>query len=300
MVTGGMTTEILTRKCIACGHDNSPGGDSCVSCGSSLDLKLCPACEAINGAGAARCHACGDAFTSARAGESIDGRVVAVLREPYVTKSFARRGKRYAMLFGVVLGMLSLPLYLLIAGFANRGAPAAERQQPAAAQQQVKTATITAAKTRADAPKVSEATTGVVATADAGAPRPAVPVTGVTHTRRADAPVSKTVSPEKPAPVAAVNTAPVPAEKTAPAAVIAKPPTGDAAPAALAHPHVRVTHTKATAADAAVVPVAGVATKVNSLPERSASAGNGRAPECDERLAALGFCNRNGKSGGNK
>jgi hypothetical protein len=206
------------------------------------------------------------------------------------------------MLFGVVLGMLSLPIYLVIAGLANRGAPAAEKQQSTASQQQqqVKAAVSAPVKTRADAPRTTEAAGGIVATAEAGVARPSGPVTGVTHTRRADAPVSKTVSPETAAPVAAAKTAPPPAEKAAAAAVVVRPPVSDAAPAALERPHARVTHTRATAADVAVVPVAGVATRVNSLSERSASAGNGRAPECDERLAALGFCNSNVKVGGNR
>jgi len=45
-------------KCLACGHDNKVGDESCASCSSSLNLKLCSACEAINADSAARCHSC--------------------------------------------------------------------------------------------------------------------------------------------------------------------------------------------------------------------------------------------------
>jgi hypothetical protein len=294
-----MTTTVLGRKCIACGHDNAPGDESCASCGSSLDLKLCPACEAINGAGADRCHACGDVFTSARGDESIDGKVLTVLREPYVTKSFARRRKRLAMFFGIVLGMLSLPVYLLISGMANRVAPAAEKQQ-AVGEQEVKTATVPPVKARADAPRTTEATGGIVPIAQAAPARQAGPVTGVTHTRRGDAPVAKTSSQERAAPEAPTKTATVSTEKAAAAAVVAQPASGDAAPAALKHPHIRVTHTRASAADAVVVPVAGVAGNGSSVSGVSASAAKARSSDCDEGIAALGLCNSKGKVGGNK
>jgi hypothetical protein len=50
---------------------------------------------------------------------------------------------------------------------------------------------------------------------------------------------------------------------------------------------VRVTHTRATPADAATA-VAATTSKI--VAEPSASAGKGRSPDCDERVAALGFC----------
>src|SRR4051794_38597797 len=52
---------MATLKCLACGHDNNVGDQSCSSCSScssSLNLKLCSACEAINAHDAERCHSC--------------------------------------------------------------------------------------------------------------------------------------------------------------------------------------------------------------------------------------------------
>jgi hypothetical protein len=46
-------------NCLACGHDNRAGEESCVSCSASLNLKLCERCDAINAADAERCHNCG-------------------------------------------------------------------------------------------------------------------------------------------------------------------------------------------------------------------------------------------------
>ena len=39
---------MASLKCLACGHDNKVGDQSCTSCSSSLNLRLCSACEAIN------------------------------------------------------------------------------------------------------------------------------------------------------------------------------------------------------------------------------------------------------------
>ena len=56
---------MATLKCLACGHDNKVGDESCVSCSSSLNLRLCSACEAINATSAERCHSCGALFGAA-------------------------------------------------------------------------------------------------------------------------------------------------------------------------------------------------------------------------------------------
>lgn len=45
-------------ECLACGHGNKVGDESCASCSSPLDLKLCNACDAINASNAHRCHGC--------------------------------------------------------------------------------------------------------------------------------------------------------------------------------------------------------------------------------------------------
>jgi len=56
---------MASLKCLACGHDNKVGDESCVSCSSSLNLRLCSACEAINATNAERCHSCGALFGAA-------------------------------------------------------------------------------------------------------------------------------------------------------------------------------------------------------------------------------------------
>ena len=53
---------MASLKCVACGHDNKVGDESCVSCSSSLNLRLCSACEAINATNAERCHSCRAVF----------------------------------------------------------------------------------------------------------------------------------------------------------------------------------------------------------------------------------------------
>src|ERR1051326_5244790 len=53
---------MATLKCLACGHDNDVGDESC---SSSLNLKLRSACEAINANDAERCHSCNAQFSVA-------------------------------------------------------------------------------------------------------------------------------------------------------------------------------------------------------------------------------------------
>ena len=56
---------MASLKCLACGHDNKVGDESCASCSSSLNLRLCSGCEAINATNAERCHSCGAVFGAA-------------------------------------------------------------------------------------------------------------------------------------------------------------------------------------------------------------------------------------------
>jgi hypothetical protein len=56
---------MASLKCLACGHDNKVGDESCASCSSSLNLRLCSGCEAINATNAERCHSCGALFGAA-------------------------------------------------------------------------------------------------------------------------------------------------------------------------------------------------------------------------------------------
>ena len=266
-----MTTAILMRKCIACGHDNESAGDSCSACGSSLDLKLCRACEAINGAGADRCHACGDVFVLPTGERSIEGTVLTVLQEPYVSKPVAGRRRRFAMFVAVLAAMLTVPLYLFLSGIANRIAPPAvakEQRTDGVPQAKTTTPATTNAATRAGAEVLPVA-------------RTSGPVTGVTHTRRADAPLAKKL-PQETSVAVAPEKSPVVTQAKVPNV---SPPSRAAAPAELDHP--RVTHTRAAPAGAAA---AVAATNSKIVAEPSASAGKGRSPDCDEGVAALGFC----------
>lgn len=49
---------MATINCLACGHENRGGEETCAACCASLRLKLCLNCEAINPEGAQRCHNC--------------------------------------------------------------------------------------------------------------------------------------------------------------------------------------------------------------------------------------------------
>src|SRR5688572_13236446 len=61
---------MASLKCLACGHNNKVGDESCASCSSSLNLRLCSACEAINANNAERCHSCGAQFGPETTGEA--------------------------------------------------------------------------------------------------------------------------------------------------------------------------------------------------------------------------------------
>ena len=58
------TTDMGNMKCLACGHDNKAGEETCSACSAPLNLKVCNVCEAINVEDAARCPNCGAAETS--------------------------------------------------------------------------------------------------------------------------------------------------------------------------------------------------------------------------------------------
>src|SRR5205814_2621149 len=128
--------------------------------------------------------ACGDVFVPAGDDRSIEGTVLTVLQEPYVSKPVAGRRRRFAMFLAVLAAMLTLPLYLFISGIANRITPAVAKQQQPDGVPQAKTAT----------PATTNAGTGtgaeVLPVARTSGPA------GVTHTRRADAPLAKTLPQE--------------------------------------------------------------------------------------------------------
>ena len=63
---------MATLICLACGHDNNVDDESCSSCSSSLNLKLCSSCEAINDNSAERCHSCNAQFRVEPQGVALD------------------------------------------------------------------------------------------------------------------------------------------------------------------------------------------------------------------------------------
>ena len=56
---------MATLQCLACGHTNNVGDESCASCATSLNVRLCNLCEAISAGAAERCHSCGTEFRDA-------------------------------------------------------------------------------------------------------------------------------------------------------------------------------------------------------------------------------------------
>lgn len=264
-----MMSEATARKCLACGRANSAATDACSSCGSSLDLKLCPACEAINASGAARCHACGKDFGSypqeLAVGES--GALV-VAESANAPRSGSRAGRHVATLVALLAAVLAWPAYVLF-GSGNRAAVPAEDGA----------VLLQAAATKSPVPSAA----ATPETKTAPALRPAGSAAAVTHTQSA--------VPSAPAAAAQAR------QKALAPVVVAEPPIADAPPVAVT-PHARVTHTKAAPAQAPLdAPMPHWATSRGGI-SGSASAGAGRLPDCDEPIAALGFCN--GKATGGK
>src|SRR5688572_27477527 len=88
-----------TIDCLACGHDNGAGEETCAACCASLRLKLCTNCEAINPEDALRCHNC-STERSQRSVWLIPGE-----------SSPRRRGLRAALLAVPVLAMAVFATY---------------------------------------------------------------------------------------------------------------------------------------------------------------------------------------------
>jgi hypothetical protein len=107
-----------TMNCLACGHDNRAGEESCVSCSASLHLKLCGTCEAINAEQAAACHNCGAHFGAAA------GRVEALPARRSLPSTWLisvesggrRSGLRAALWIVPVLAVAAFGLYSALPG----------------------------------------------------------------------------------------------------------------------------------------------------------------------------------------
>jgi hypothetical protein len=282
---------VATLKCLACGLDNKVGDESCSSCSSSLNLRLCSACEAINAHDAQRCHSCGAQFSAeAPAAATVVEEIAQeappsekVLPAAWVlgAEEATRRGRRAA----AVLWLLPLAA-VASSAYYFYGTPQAA-SKPAALNHKIESAATKAAPlvlqsapapivthTRADsvAALVKAAPAATAAVAPAGqiaksqpisAATNAAPLVPVTHTR------------------AESLAAPAVAPQAAPAVVL---PVKESAPTAERRP--RVTHTKAEAPEAAE-PVVVRAASGASVPSTEAKV---EPAACAPGVAALGLC----------
>jgi hypothetical protein len=292
-----MATIIMaTLKCLACGHDNKVGDESCLSCSSSLNLKLCGACEAINANRAERCHSCGAAFNAPEpaAVPVLEDAVAFVELAPskslpakirFVETVLPSRSRARAV------ALWTPPLVILVAMLAYylNGRPSVNAQPSAVAQAPAAVAPVRPAAPQASAaPQArTEAARPVAKATQPGArsatvqPRASTEAkrpAAITHTRAG----AESAPPAVPAPAptktiaAKVNAAPE--AKTAPTSLAAP---GFAAPAAPAYG--RVTHTRPPApgtAPAAQVP--------SAQPPPTALKNSSLA--CAPAVAALGLC----------
>jgi len=244
---------MASLKCLACGHDNRVGDESCASCSSSLNLRLCSACEAINAISAERCHSCGAAFGPAAESASVVDEVAdaapavgKLLPMAWVigAKQATQRGRR------VRAALLVLPVLALgSALYYFYGAPhAAPVKQPAA---EIK-------------PPVAAAKPAPIAESKVSF-EPKRALTAVTHTR-----VAAVATPAKPAPAAA-------------------PAASESAAAVGVERRGRVTHTRAgpnEAAEAGAAPAFAGA----SVPSTGAKV---EPAGCTPEVVALGLCKSN-------
>ena len=204
--------DMATLKCLACGHDNKVGDESCTSCSSSLNLKLCSACEAINANSAERCHSCGAQFVAqAEVAAPPEVQVLsadeAVPRAKSLPAAWVRAAERITWRSTRRRAALwSLPLAAAagLAGYYFYGMPEAIPQEKVLKQAPAMTPSPSAAEAAATSPKAAPTAltqTATTARAAAVAPAPAASVVlpasvpaasprrpvAVTHTRPAAA-----------------------------------------------------------------------------------------------------------------
>jgi hypothetical protein len=260
------------------------GDESCASCSSSLNLKLCSVCEAINAHSAKRCHSCKAEFGSEpevattleadappRQDEAPEaapaGRTL-----PAAWRSAAEESRRSSTKSAVALWVL--PLVAAAAAYYLYDAVSQPARKPQVAQK--------LEATQKSAEPASQA--------QAAPHEPAKPQT--TEVKQPQAPaVSGKIS--------APKTAPAPLPRVAPSATETKRATAGiphAAAAAAAPPaaipdsrRVAVTHTKAalTEAAAATTPPAAAASEGRSA---VAETRNDEPAGCTAAVAALGLC----------
>lgn len=257
---------MATLKCLACGHDNKVGDESCTSCSSSLNLRLCSACEAINANSAQRCHSCGAGFSAEaevpspveEAGHETPA-YEKVLPAAWVigADQATRRTRRVAaaLWLAPVLAVVGATYYFYGAPQAAPKPVAAVPPAPAAAAQIF--------EVKAPSPQIKQPPAPTFEPKRALAP--------VTHTRTAGA-----ATPVKTVPAAA------------PAAPAAVPAVSESAPG-IVERRARVTHTRAEPGGA---PEAGAGPSVVAASVPGTAAKVESAP-CAPGVAALGLCKNN-------
>jgi len=301
---------MATLKCLACGHDNKVGDESCSSCSSSLNLKLCSACEAINAHSAERCHGCNADFRAEAEAAALEAeprpRGGELHEAPFVYKALPAAWRAAAQearkrSTRVTVGLWLLPLAALGLGYYSYGAlqksdavPAAqaarESRIPAKAeaapreiarpQELARPQTVEVRQT--PAPAVS----GKLAPPKS-APAPLARNTPVPEPRRVTSSVTHTRAGAAALPVAAAT--PLPAAGAT--AVLSQPAATSVTevPAATAQRrHAPVTHTKAVLTEAAATTTVPAAASEG----RSAQAET-RSDEpagCAPAVVALGLC----------
>jgi hypothetical protein len=294
---------MATLKCLACGHDNKVGDESCSSCSSSLNLKLCSACEAINAHSAERCHGCNADFRAEaeatalkaephpRGGEVHEARFV-YKTLPAAWRAAAQEARKRST--GVTVGLWLLPLLALGLGYYSYVAlqksdavPAAqaagESRIPAQAEAAPREIARPEEVARPQTVEVRKTPTPAVSGKLAppkSAPAPLARNTPVPEPKRATSAVTHTRAGAAALPVAAA--APLPAASATAALPASEPP------AATERGRVLVTHTKAVLTETAVATTApAAATDGRTAP---AEARNDEPAGCAPAVVALGLC----------
>src|SRR5688572_18236864 len=179
---------MASLKCLACGHNNKVGDESCASCSSSLNLRLCSACEAINANNAERCHSCGAQFGPETTDEALIEEKVLPAAWVAGAKQAVLRGRRITVALWLAPALATAAL-----GYYFFGSP----QAAPVAMTVVKTGPVTTLKTGPVTVPAVETKTAV---------EPKRTLAPVTHTRAAGGePPRKQPTPavvSEPAPVA--------------------------------------------------------------------------------------------------
>lgn len=259
---------MATLKCLACEHDNKVGDESCLSCSSSLNLKLCSACEAINANRAERCHSCGTAFIAPEpaAVPVLEDAVAFVELAPskwlparvrLVEAALPRRGRARA----VVLWTPPLIIVLAVLAYLN-GQPGVNAQPGALAEAPAAAAPVP--------PAASQGSPAPPPRASAPQPRASTP--------------QPRASTEAKHPAATTHTNPAPGLKVAPEVKTA--PAALAAPVAPAYG--RVTHTRPPEPGSA--PAVAPAAEAPPAMQPQVSGLKDSSHGCAPAVAALGLC----------